>query len=156
MNCTLCKINEMEIIPPDGIIYENDNVVICHNLEHNIPGYLLLFPKQHRENIHDLTNEEATAIITMQQQCSRILSQLAGVERVYICSLGEVTRHVHFHIFPRYKWMLEDKSVWSGDTVDAAKLFDVMRRTTLVGRENMETDIILKTAASIKHELMHA
>lgn len=54
-----------------------------------------------------------------------ILHKLPDVEKVYIMSLGEKTSHFHFHIFPRYRWMIEKSNVelFSRETLDGAKLF---------------------------------
>ena len=56
-----------------------------------------------------------------------------NIDKYYICSFGEVTKHFHFHLFPRYKWMLKTDNIYVGDLIDGAKLFSKIRRESMVG-----------------------
>jgi diadenosine tetraphosphate (Ap4A) HIT family hydrolase len=127
--CLTCRLIQQEITPPGGVIYQTNCLILHQCLDSNIPGYLILSPIRHLTNYQDLTAAELTAIQATLQRSAKILQELPGVEKVYICSLGEETTHFHFHIFPRYRWMLDcpSESIYSGDKVDGAKLFSFMR-----------------------------
>ncbi|MBU2699428.1 diadenosine tetraphosphate (Ap4A) HIT family hydrolase [Sporomusaceae bacterium BoRhaA] len=44
-------------------------------------------------------------------------------------SLGEETKHFHFHLFPRYNWMLNfpEENICTNGKIDGAKLFSFSR-----------------------------
>ena len=151
-NCICCQIAKQQVIPPGNIIYSNENVILTHNLDVKIPGYLILFPRRHVEFYHDLSNEEREKLSSIMQSCSKVLTSLDEVERMYIVSLGEETRHVHFHLFPRYTWMLKE-SYSKQNKVDAAELFSQARKQLHVNREDMEDASILSVIDYIKKAL---
>lgn len=153
MNCLNCLILEGKINPPCGIVYKNDNIAVCHNLEHLIPGYLLLFPIRHVESYHELTFDEAADLSLVMRKVVALLSEIEGVERVYINSFGEETRHLHFHLFPRYKWMLDNSDILQNGKIDAIQIFDKLRKEMYVGRSKMETSEILNVTRHIREEL---
>ena len=153
-NCVCCQIAKELTIPPGGIIYADEQVILAHNLDVKIPGYLILFPRRHVEFYHDFSTPECEKIALLMRDCSRILTGLDGVERMYIVSLGEETRHVHFHLFPRYEWMLK-KPYWNQSKIDAAELFSQVRKKLQVNRQDMEDDSILEIVNHVKCELIN-
>lgn len=153
-SCVCCQIVKELTIPPGGIIYADEHVILTHNLDVKIPGYLLLFPRRHVEFYHDLSSLECDKISLLMKKCSKILSGLDGVERMYIVSLGEETRHVHFHLFPRYKWMLEEPYV-KQNKIDAAELFSQVRKKLQVNKQDMKDGSILEMVKYVKRELVN-
>ena len=90
----------------DNIIY-SDKVILSHVADINIPGYLIVAIKRHIEEWSELENEEAAQLMQVIQKTTKLLETIDEVERVYVCAFAELTRHLHLHIFPRYRNMLE-------------------------------------------------
>jgi diadenosine tetraphosphate (Ap4A) HIT family hydrolase len=94
-------------MPPGGVFFKDNEVVIHHCIDVNIPGYLILSPIRHVTAYQDLTQAEIVNIAMILKEVVAILQQIPDVEKVYILHLAEETLHFHFHIFPRYYWMLD-------------------------------------------------
>lgn len=127
--CLTCRLIQQAIMPPGGIIHQSASTILHHCLDVNIPGYLILSPLRHVAGYQELTEPELTGLHQVLHRSTGVLQQLPLIDRVYICSLGEETSHFHFHIFPRYRWMLDDPSglIFTNGKVDGAKLFSLMR-----------------------------
>ncbi len=123
-NCAICKIIHGELTPPGGILFQDDKVILHHNLDVNIFGYLLVSPIRHEKDFENLTDDEWVQMQAATRNAVQLLKkENPSIERFYISSFGELTPHVHFHIFPRYDWMLKDPDVYFEGELDAAKLF---------------------------------
>ncbi|VBB07328.1 histidine triad (hit) protein [Lucifera butyrica] len=153
--CLTCKIISTEINPPGGIIYQDRRVILHHCLDINIPGYLILSPLRHTTQYQDLTGVELAVIHTTLQQAAAILQQLPGVEKIYICSLGEETTHFHFHVFPRYRWMLNepDEAIRTDGKIDGAKLFSFMRVKHKISPAGMLSSTIFAAAEDLRNQI---
>jgi diadenosine tetraphosphate (Ap4A) HIT family hydrolase len=68
-------------------------------------GWLILKPERHVEHVAELTAEESASLGPLIQKASRALMTALGAERVYVMSMGEVVRHVHVYLIPRYAHM---------------------------------------------------
>jgi diadenosine tetraphosphate (Ap4A) HIT family hydrolase len=154
--CLTCRLIQQEITPPGGIIHQTSCLILHQCLDINIPGYLILSPIRHVTHYQDLAAAELTAIHTTLHQSARILQTLPGVEKVYICSLGEETTHFHFHIFPRYQWMLDcpSESIYTGDKVDGAKLFSFMRIKYKTSTDALLSNEVIATVDYIRNKLV--
>jgi diadenosine tetraphosphate (Ap4A) HIT family hydrolase len=127
MSCLTCKIIEGLINPPGGIIYRDDQVIVNHILDINIPGYVILSSLRHVTALEQLDLQELNRLFTIMQSTTQKLKHVLSVDKIYICSFCEETEHVHFHLFPRYVWMLNIKDAYTDEKVDAAKLFSSIR-----------------------------
>lgn len=126
MACLICKIINDLINPPGGIIYRDDRVIVNHVLDINIPGYVILSPLRHVVSLEQLDLQELNGLSTSQLTIQK-LKKILSIEKVYICSFCEETEHIHFHLFPRYDWMLNIREAYTDGKVDAAKLFSNVR-----------------------------
>jgi diadenosine tetraphosphate (Ap4A) HIT family hydrolase len=70
-----------------------------------LPGFLIVKPKRHVESIGELTVDEASSLGPLLTRAVAAVSGALGAERVYVTSFGEVFRHVHWYIVPRYAGM---------------------------------------------------
>jgi len=64
-------------------------------------GSLFVMPKRHVESISDLTESESQELGPVIKKMSELLTKKLSPQKVYVCSFGEVLKHVHFHIVPR-------------------------------------------------------
>jgi diadenosine tetraphosphate (Ap4A) HIT family hydrolase len=85
------------------VFYEDENAVAFLNRYPTLCGYVLVAPKEHREQ---LTGDfSCNEYLSLQEVVHRVSGAVRGVvptERIYILSLGSqaVNRHVHWHIAP--------------------------------------------------------
>lgn len=152
--CITCSIAEGKKTPPGGLIYKNDRIIIHHCLDVNIPGYLIISPIRHVTQYQELIDAELMAMTKGTKIMVGILHKLPDVEKVYILNLGEETSHFHFHIFPRYHWMIDksNDALFSEDKLDGAKLFSYYRNKNKTSELGVIPEIN-KAIAFIKSQL---
>lgn len=156
--CLTCCIVEGDIIPPGGLIYKDHEVVIHHCMDVNVPGYLILSPIRHVTTYQDLTQPEITTIAIILKKVVGFLQRISEVERVYILNLAEETPHFHFHIFPRYSWMIDslNAELFSDGKLDGAKLFSYYRRKNKVDNlhelSNLDQTIAFSLAGKLREK----
>ncbi len=59
-DCIFCKIIKGEI--PSVKVYENDKVFAFADINPILNGHTLIIPKNHAENIHEISDADLTAI----------------------------------------------------------------------------------------------
>lgn len=102
--CLGCELANK--IVPVNVVYEND--FVCCILDHDPfnEGHVIILPKKHVEDIDELDETTANAIM----QASRIIAK--GVKALYqpdgltLCQNGGIFNeltHFHVHIVARYK-----------------------------------------------------
>lgn len=82
---------------------EDDETIIFLNKYPTLPGYCLVCPKEHRQDLaHDLTGEEYLRLQAKVHILSRALKDHFDAERIYVLSLGsfQANSHLHFHVVP--------------------------------------------------------
>ncbi|MBI2037937.1 MAG: HIT family protein [Candidatus Magasanikbacteria bacterium] len=85
------------------MVYEDDCVLAILDDNPLAEGHTLVILKSHHP---DLTTVSPTDAAEMGRSVARIggaLKAALGAEFIYIASIGEQVRHVHFHLVPRYK-----------------------------------------------------
>lgn len=90
-------------MPPGGTIHEEGGWLLEHAIS-PVPlrGWLILKPRRHVEHLAELNPAESQALGPLIEKVSRAMVNALGPERVYVCSFGEVVKHVHFYFVPRY------------------------------------------------------
>ena len=83
-------------------------------------------------------------------QAAKTLETLNEVERVYICVFAEQTKHLHVHILPRYRWLLELDDVFTNNMPDGPKIFSRARECYLKELASLENPSLLKVVAILK------
>lgn len=106
--CMACDVLEGRLEAPGGTIFREGGWVLDHSLSPcALRGWLILKPERHVEHVAELTPEESASVGSLIQRASRALMAALDAERVYVMSMGEVVRHVHFYLVPRYADMPE-------------------------------------------------
>jgi diadenosine tetraphosphate (Ap4A) HIT family hydrolase len=96
-------VTARRIAPPGGTIHEEGGWLLEHAISPvPLKGWLILKPKRHVEHLGALNPDEAQALGPLIEKVSRAMVNALGPERVYVCSFGEVVKHVHFYFVPRY------------------------------------------------------
>ena len=100
-NCIFCKIAKGEI--PANKAYEDENMVIIHDLNPQAPVHLLLIPKDHYANICEMTDAQAATLAKCVKKLSSLVDELGLKDGFRLVSnKGEngcqSVQHLHIHI----------------------------------------------------------
>lgn len=83
-------------------IYENDHVVAVWGSPY-VKGHVKVILKRHAENLTDLTNAEACALMDAWQKVGKAIEQVIHPDIINWQINCNWTRHVHGHTYPRWK-----------------------------------------------------
>lgn len=100
--CPFCN-GEIE---KQGIIYQDDLVLVFPTYIPIVSGHLLVCPVRHIKNIEDLTKEESEALFNMVVKLRYVLKSAFGAKGFNIAwnegqVAGQDVDHLHIHIVPR-------------------------------------------------------
>jgi diadenosine tetraphosphate (Ap4A) HIT family hydrolase len=99
--CLSCDVIAGRREAPGGVIFENDHWHLTHQVSPvQLPGFLILQPKRHVEQIGELATEESSTMGPVLSAASQALSRLMDARKVYVTSFGSVVMHVHFYLVP--------------------------------------------------------
>ncbi|MFD1206758.1 MULTISPECIES: HIT family protein [Sporosarcina] len=104
-SCIFCKIAEGSL--PSEKIYEDESVVAFMDVMPVTKGHVLIIPKAHRENIYEMTAEEAANLFQVVPKIANILKEEfapAGMNLLQNngAPAGQAVFHFHLHLIPRY------------------------------------------------------
>ncbi|MGX8178002.1 HIT family protein [Exiguobacterium artemiae] len=131
-NCIFCKIANHEI--PSHKVYEDDHVLAFLDLSQVTQGHTLVIPKQHADNVYDLSSEEAQAVFSVVPKISRALQQETNAAGMNVLSntgkvAGQSVSHFHLHLIPRHnkhdgfgaKWEVHNDEYTAEELADIAQ-----------------------------------
>ncbi|MEK7531320.1 MAG: HIT family protein [Patescibacteria group bacterium] len=103
-SCLFCKIIAQEV--PSTKIYENESVYAFLDINPINLGHTLVVPKNHSENIHDISEEDATALMQAGKKIASALKKGLHADGVNLImnnekASGQIVFHAHLHIIPR-------------------------------------------------------
>ncbi|MCM3745319.1 HIT family protein [Sporosarcina luteola] len=104
-SCIFCKIVEGTL--PSEKIYEDDHVVAFMDVMPVTKGHVQLIPKIHRENLYEMTEEEASRLFSVAPKIANLLKEEfkpAGMNLLQNngAPAGQAVFHFHMHFIPRY------------------------------------------------------
>jgi diadenosine tetraphosphate (Ap4A) HIT family hydrolase len=114
------------------MIAKNDMFTLEQSPECAVPGYLVLRLKSGETSLAELAPEKARALGGMLARAAKAIEAAVGAERVYVLSFCEVDRRLHFHLFPRTAWLLDEYAragAGASGPVDGPMLFSWARQT---------------------------
>lgn len=101
--CLACDVTTGRIAPPGGTIHEEGGWLLEHAISPvPLKGWLILKPRRHVEHLAALNQDETLALGPLIEKVSNAVMRALQAERVYLCSFGEVVKHVHLYFVPRY------------------------------------------------------
>jgi diadenosine tetraphosphate (Ap4A) HIT family hydrolase len=115
-----------QAVPLPTIIFQDDSICLEASAECAVPGYLILRLRRPVTTWGELAPETAARLGAMLARAAAAVEAATGADRVYVQSFCEVDRRLHFHIFPRTRWLAD---VWrrahpgAGGPVDGPRLF---------------------------------
>ena len=100
-NCIFCKIVAGQV--PSRKVFEDDELLVFHDIAPWAPVHLLLIPKQHFATMYELTDAHAPLLGRMLAMAPRLMLE-QGVTNGFrtLINTGEDGRqevpHVHIHV----------------------------------------------------------
>ena len=104
MTCPFCHLGQNEEQP---VVLENEHCQFLQEPQEVLIGSGIIIPKEHRETVFDLTEEEWTATFSLLQQVKELLdaeyeSQGYNIGWNSGSVAGQEIFHAHLHVIPRY------------------------------------------------------
>ena len=131
-NCIFCKIIDGSI--PSAKIYEDEHVYAFMDIMPLTKGHTLIIPKSHKENVYDLSEEEASNLFKVVPKIASALKDTFGPVGMNLLNnnsapAGQSVFHFHLHFIPRYDqtdglkltWNTKEKTYSSEMIQDLAK-----------------------------------
>lgn len=104
-DCIFCKIINGEI--PSAKVYEDEEVYAFLDISQVTKGHTLLIPKNHKKNIFEFSQEEASRLFQRVPIIAEALKEAYNPEGLNILNnngetAGQTVFHYHIHLIPRY------------------------------------------------------
>lgn len=104
-SCIFCQIIEGSI--PSEKIYEDEHVLAFMDVMPVTEGHVLLIPKNHRENLFEMTEQEAGNLFSVAPKLANVIKETftpAGMNLLQNngAPAGQAVFHFHMHLIPRY------------------------------------------------------
>ena len=104
-DCIFCKIIRGEI--PSYKVHETEDVFVMLDINPLSKGHLLVLPKEHYQDIHDIPEEILMEISSVTKQMAERLKERLNPEGIIIMQnngkrAGQSVFHFHIHIKPVY------------------------------------------------------
>ena len=102
-DCLACQTLQGQVAVPGGVIAENEWWLADHCLGPYGVGAIVVKTKIHREELADLSANEAASLGLFLQRLTTAMRVALGAKRVYINLWDDdAPHHVHFLLQPRY------------------------------------------------------
>jgi len=105
-DCVFCKIIKGEF--DSAKIYEDNDVLAFLDIKPVTKGHVLVIPKQHSENIFDISEDNLQKIIVVGKKLAERIQNVLHTDGIRLSQsngavAGQEIMHFHLHIIPRYK-----------------------------------------------------
>ena len=109
-DCLFCRIIAGEI--PSTKVYEDETVFAFRDINPQAPTHVLVVPKQHMEDVNDVTAENSAVVAHIFEvipQIAKAEGLTNGYRVVSNCGAdaGQTVPHLHFHILGGKQMRLE-------------------------------------------------
>lgn len=101
--CFICELVGGNPVHFHRVVYEDDVAVAFLSKYPALFGYVLVAPKQHREQVTgDFTEQEYVELQRVVHRIGEAIRDVVPCERLYVLSLGsqQANSHVHWHLAP--------------------------------------------------------
>ncbi|MDQ0857201.1 HIT family protein [Bacillus sp. V2I10] len=97
-SCPICQKHQ----DLNEAIYEDQDWIVTHGpVASQVLGYLYIEPKRHVENWSEFTDQELSAVGPLIKKLEAAVKKELSVDRMYVVTISEAVRHLHFHLIPR-------------------------------------------------------
>ena len=100
--CLFCRIAKKEL--PSKMAFEDDRVVVFHDIKPQAPVHLLICPKKHIASLHEVSNEDNALVGYMFEVARKMADQFGVAESGYRTvfnvgpNTGQTVFHLHLHV----------------------------------------------------------
>jgi diadenosine tetraphosphate (Ap4A) HIT family hydrolase len=126
--CVFCDLKQKYIL------FEKNGLVVTVNLYPYIDGQLLIIPRRHVENYHELTVDEIKTNFELTKMAMTALRQQMGIQGMWLIlrdgdkgsASGKTVKHLHWNILP----YTNDLNTWHYQklTITPINLAEKLRR----------------------------
>ena len=104
-DCIFCKIANGEI--PSKTLYEDETFRVILDLGPAAKGHALILPKEHADNLFELSEETAGKAMVLAKKMACRLKEKLGCDGLNLVqnngeAAGQTVMHFHMHMIPRY------------------------------------------------------
>lgn len=105
-DCIFCKIANGEI--PSKTIYEDERFRVILDLGPATRGHALILPKEHADNLYELTDETAGEVMKLARRMAVQIKEKLHADGFNLVqnngeAAGQTVSHFHLHLIPRYE-----------------------------------------------------
>jgi len=103
--CPFCKMARHEL--PAVVIQEDKDILVIMDLYPATLGHILVLPKQHVEDIYQMSADLGVHIMAAVISVAKAVKQQLSPDGLNLIqsnetAAGQTIPHIHFHIVPRY------------------------------------------------------
>ncbi len=101
--CLGCGVVTGKVRPQGGVIARPPGWVL-HGVASAspVPGWVVLTSTRHVRAVYELEDEEARELGAWTARVTRAQREVLGAAHAYVFAIGDVLRHCHVHLVPRY------------------------------------------------------
>jgi len=104
--CVFCKIVHGEI--PAAVVYEDSDFIGFLDINPRSKGHTLIIPKKHYPTLLDMNEDDLQKLGIVLKHVANHVMNVLNAKGFNVLnnngeSAGQVVKHVHFHIIPRYE-----------------------------------------------------
>ncbi|WP_224247550.1 HIT family protein [Hyalangium gracile] len=101
--CLGCAIVRGATRPPGGIIARAPGLVL-HGVAapSPVPGWVVISSERHLRALYELDEAESRELGAFAARVMRAQREVLGAEHAYAFAIGDVLRHFHLHLVPRF------------------------------------------------------
>ncbi len=117
-------------------IFADELFTVAHCPSCAVPGYVIARLLDGSTSLAELPAGTAQALGALLSKTVRAIETTVGADRVYCLSFAELDRRLHFHLFPRTAWLLEEYWRATGsreEAVNGPVLFEWARTSLAPG-----------------------
>ncbi len=108
--CPFCRhFDQEDFGESEFVLFKDDSVVVLLTLYPYHDGHIMIFPRDHVVQLHDLEEDVFNKMMQSIGVCTRILKNEFGYEgfnvgaNIGVASGASIPDHIHMHIVPRKK-----------------------------------------------------
>jgi histidine triad (HIT) family protein len=136
--CLACGIVAGKVRPAGGTVWRGEGFTLHAPADAcAIAGWLVLTSDRHVRALHDLDGGELAALGPIAARVMRAQLGGLGAEHVYAFAIGDVLRHFHLHLVPRFAdtpQRLRGRSAFDATLEDALPAWRILAAAEAVRR----------------------
>jgi histidine triad (HIT) family protein len=104
-DCIFCKIAAGEL--PASVVASDERALAFLDINPATRGHMLVIPRAHAQDLHDIGSEDLAATISLAQQVATLARERLGADGVTLLQASgsaawQTVFHFHIHVIPRY------------------------------------------------------